>query len=202
VDIDPAITELSRTRPELRAVNSDALQSPKVTIHNTDAMQFLEGSRDFFDVIIVDLPDPNTETLSKLYSRSFYMLCLRRLSAAGVLVTQATSPFFAPEAFWCIVETIKAAHGHQPGLPPIDLQPYHVHVPSFGEWGFVMAAKKAIDPEQLSPSVPTRFLNPGSLRAMFSFGDDMQALQTIAVNRLDQPVLYTYYQKGWRRYNQ
>ena len=131
-----------------------------------------------------------------------FSIVLDRLATEGVLVTQATSPFFAPEAFWCIVETIKAANGDHPGLPPIYIEPYHVHVPSFGEWGFVMAAHKNIQARELSPSVPTRYLNTEALSAMFSFGGDMQATQALEVNRLDQPVVYTYYRRGWRRYNQ
>jgi spermidine synthase len=203
VDIDPAITELSSNWPGLRALNQDALMSPKVTIHNTDAMKYLEFSRDFFDVIIVDLPDPSNQTLAKLYSRSFYMLCLRRLSMGGVLTTQATSPFFAPDAFWCIVETIRAAYENQPGgMSDMYLRPYHVHVPSFGEWGFVMAARRVIEPHRYSPSVATRYLNKEALAAMFSFGGDMRPRESVEINRLDQPVLFTYYQRGWSRFNQ
>lgn len=202
VDIDPAVTDLGRVRPELVRLNQSALLSPKVRIDNLDAMKFLGHSKGFFDVIIVDLPDPSSETLSKLYSRSFYMLCLRRLSAEGVLVTQATSPFFAPDAFWCIAETIASAGATHPGLPQLYLKPYHLHVPSFGEWGFVMATRRQMEPRHLSPSVSTRFLNPEALAAMFSFGRDMRGGNRIEVNRLDRPVLHTYYKRGWQRYNQ
>jgi len=202
VDIDPAMTALGRTRPELIALNRNALSSPKVNIHNADAFKFVEASRDFFDVILVDLPDPSSDTLAKLYSRAFYMLCLRRLSAEGILATQATSPFMASEAFWCIAETIKAAGGSRQDLPPLTVTPYHVHVPSFGEWGFVMAGRGAFDPRDLRPSVPTRYLNAEALSAMYSFGLDMRRRVTVAVNRLDRPVLQTYYRKGWKRYNE
>ena len=202
VDIDPAMTDLGRMRPELVTLNQNALSSPKVSIHNNDAMKYLEESQKFFDVIIVDLPDPSSEALSKLYSRSFYRLCLRRLSSEGVLATQATSPFFAPRAFQCIARTIGDAGAAGPGLPQINMRPYHVHVPSFGEWGFVMASRRPLAPEQMIPSVPTRYLNQGALGAMFSFGRDMQGIDGIKVNRLDQPVLHTYYQQGWKRYNQ
>lgn len=202
VDIDPAVTTLGRTRPELLALNHNALSSPKVSIHNRDAFKYLEESRAFFDVIIVDLPDPSSETLSKLYSRSFYLLCLRRLSADGVLVTQATSPFMAPEAFWCIAETMGAAGTNRQDLPQLKPMPYHVHVPSFGEWGFVMASRRPVEPRRLRPSVPTRFLNQEALAAMFGFGRDIGASGEVEVNRLDRPVLYIYYQRGWKRYSQ
>ncbi len=201
VDIDPAITELSQTRPELTALNKGALDSDRVMIVNQDAMKYLEESERFFDVILIDLPDPNTDTLAKLYSTAFYTLCARRLSVNGVMTTQATSPFYAPDAFWCIVRTISASgriDGESSGLIPV---PYHVNVPSFGEWGFVMASRREIDVSKLKPSVPARYLNPAVMSALFEFGEDMKPGPGVSVNRLDEPLLFRYYQRGWSRYN-
>jgi len=109
VDIDPAMTELARTRGELVALNRGSFSSPKVRIVHQDALRFVRADESFYDVIIIDLPDPSTAMLAKLYSRAFYAMAARRLTAGGVLVTQATSPYFAPEAFWCIVATIEGA---------------------------------------------------------------------------------------------
>jgi spermidine synthase len=200
VDIDPVMTELARTRPELVAINQGALESPLVTVVNQDAMSFLTADSKLYEVIIIDLPDPNTVSLARLYSRAFYALVARRLAAGGVMVTQATSPYFAPEAFWCIEQTIgeAVAHHQLDGLIPV---PYHVHVPSFGEWGFIIAGKHRVDPAAIEVTVPTRFLTTEVMRAMFVFGRDMQAPEVIA-NELDDPVLYEYYKQGWRRFNE
>jgi spermidine synthase len=201
VDLDPAVTDLAQTRTELVSLNRGSLSDPRVEIINRDAMLYLQDSRDFFDVILVDLPDPNTEALSKLYSRSFYALCARRLRPGGVLVTQATSPFFARSAFWCIVQTVESAGGGD-GLPALRPLPYHVNVPSFGEWGFVLAGDRAVDPLTLRPSVTTRFLTPDTLKGMFSFGRDMMPVAGLETNRLDRPVLNGYYRKGWAEFNE
>lgn len=200
VDIDPVVTELCRTRPEIVALNNNSLNSSKVEIINTDAMKFVEDSVDFFDVIIVDLPDPSTSAMAKLYSTSFYALCARRLKPDGVLVTQATSPFYAKKAFKCIEHTIEEA------LPPahplrFDAYPYHVNIPSFGEWGFVMASTQKITPDRLTPSVPTRFLNADTLSALFVFSKDLSADADIDANRLEHPVVYHYYKEGWKKFN-
>lgn len=201
VDIDPAMTMIAKTRPELRALNKDAFYSPKVEVVNQDAMHFLETTEKFFNVILVDLPDPSTAAMTKLYSRAFYALAAKRLSRFGVLATQATSPFYAPEAFWCIKKTIGDAVKED--IPEIHLfpVPYHVNVPSFGEWGFVMA-QKGREPDccRIDISVPTRFLTKEVLTGMFHFGKDIQQNNTLHTNRLDQPVLHLYYQKGWNRF--
>ena len=200
VDLDPVMTELGRKRPELLALNQGSLNSAKLLIVNQDAMTYLETSHEFFDVMISDLPDPHTPNLCKLYSRSFFALMARRLAAGGVMVTQATSPFFAPEAFWCIERTIaEAVHEAQPRDALIPL-PYHVHVPSFGDWGFVMASGRSIRTEDLNISVSTRFLTRDTMLGMFHFSKDMERPE-VRSNRLNAPVLFEYYRRGWEKWN-
>jgi len=60
----------------------------------------------------------------------------RRLAESGVAVIQGTSPLFARQSFWCIVKTLQSA-GFQ-------TTPYHAYVPSFGEWGFIIAGKNPV----------------------------------------------------------
>jgi len=79
--------------------------------------------------------------------------------------------------------------------------PYHENVPSFGEWGFVLASHDPIDPARLAPHVATRYLTKETLQAMFVFGKDMTPL-AVQVNRLDDPVLFRYHRDGWRRFNE
>ncbi len=204
VDIDPAMTRLAAERPELANLHGGVFESPKLTVVHQDAMSFLENDRGFYDAILIDLPDPSTATLAKLYSRSFYALAVRRMTQDGVLVTQATSPFFARQAFWCVATTLEAvtdAEDLAAGLPAVRTYPYRVHVPSFGEWGFILASRREVDVASLGVDVETRFLDADVLRGMFAFGKDIQPVE-VEVNRLDDPVLHRYYQKGWGTYNQ
>lgn len=204
VDIDPEMTRMAASRPELTALNGGALDSAKVEIQHLDAMTFLEEDRSFYQAILIDLPDPSTLTLAKLYSREFYALALRRLSEDGVLVTQATSPFFARQAFWCVATTLESVSDPTQvaaGLPAVRIYPYRVHVPSFGEWGFVMASRRDVAIERLKVSVETDFLDDSVLAGLFAFGKDIQRVEA-EVNRLDHPVLHRYYQQGWQTYNE
>ncbi len=197
VDLDPEMTRLARERPELLALNGGSLNDPRVSVHNEDALLFVERDTAFYDVILADLPDPHSPTLAKLYSTSFYALLARRLSARGVLVTHATSPFFAPHAFWCVDATLRAAVE-----PPLQTFPFHTNVPSFGEWGWILASRAPVDPKSLRPSVPTRYLNAETLAAMFVFSEDMKAPAGVEPNRMDRPVLDRYYNQGWNAYNE
>jgi spermidine synthase len=198
VDLDPEMTSLFSSQPLLSSLNQGSLRDPRLTVHNADAGKFLEQSSELWDVVIVDLPDPSSAALARLYSVSFYRLLLRHLSADGAFVTQATSPFYAPEAFWCVVETIEQT-GRQ-DAPGLSVLPYHANVPSFGEWGWVLATRRPLDVSALRLEVPTRFLTAATLPGLFAFPADLPR-RVVDVNRLDQPVITTYYERGWRQYN-
>ena len=99
-----------------------------------------------FDFVVVDFPDPNNYSLGKLYTTAFYRLLRHHLSAQGAAVVQSTSPMFARQSFWCIDETMKQA-GFQ-------THPYHVYVPSFGEWGFVLGAQRSLGDPIAAPYGP------------------------------------------------
>jgi len=196
VDLDPAVTRIAREHPLVRELNKDALLDKRVHLHHRDAFVFLEREEATWDVIVSDLPDPNNASLARLYSREFYGLVVRRLARAGVLVAQATSPFFARKAYWCIDRTIRSA-----GLKTL---PFHAYIPSFGDWGFVLAARHRVRPPRLDTSVSMRFLDDEVLARLFVFPKDLssQASQSDAEpSTLDRPLVLSYYLAGWRHWN-
>lgn len=194
VDLDPEVTHIFQSAPLLTALNQGSLNHPKVRILHQDAFKFAEMDMDFYDIILVDLPDPSHTALAKLYAREFYQFLKKRLSYAGVMVTQSTSPFFAQEAFWCIYKTLKATG--------FNVLPYHVEVPSFGNWGFQLASVQPLNPENLllKEKIPLRFLNAQILHTLFYFPEDLkQDLNQLKINTLFQPVILNYYDKGWNK---
>ncbi len=190
VDLDPEMVALFRSRPSLTALNGGSLSDPRVKVVNADAFKFLEDARGFYGVIIGDLPDPRNENLQKLYTQEFYRLAARRLSATGVFVTQATSPYFAAKAFWCIYASMEQAWPQ--------LLPYHANVPAFGDWGFIIASTSVLNVDAAQVPVSTRFLDQRTLRSLFVFPADMPR-QSLQPNSLIQPVLPAYYREGWQR---
>jgi spermidine synthase len=192
VDLDPAMTELGRDFAPLAQLNRRSFSDPRVTVINEDAMVWLEAAPSGYDAAIVDFPDPNSFALGKLYTRRFFQLLARHLSPDAAVAVQATSPLFARKSYWCIVETMKSAG--------FFTRPYHVAVPSFGEWGFVLAKLTTFEAPSAPPSgVPLRFLNTAALASMFEFSADMGPLE-VEINRLDNQRLVHYYEDEWRRW--
>lgn len=192
VDIDPVITRISSDNPLLSKINQQSLKNAKVKIINQDAFIFLKNTKDLFDVIIADLPDPNNTSLARLYSKEFYHLVASHLARTGIFLTQATSPFFSNKAFWCISNTIKATG--------MSTNPYHAYIPSFGDWGFVMASKMKLSIDKIKIKVPTRYLEDGIVRNLFIFTKDLID-KNPQVSTIDKPVVLRYYLEGWKYWN-
>jgi spermidine synthase len=191
VDIDPAMVELARTFPPLARLNGRAFDDPRVEVVNDDAMRWLEERRGIYDVAIADFPDPSSFSIGKLYTTAFYERLARLLAPDGALVVQSTSPLFSRRSFWCVERTIESC-----GLAA---RPYHAFVPSFGEWGFVLAARRGFEVPAAAPA-GLRSLDGATMAALFQLGPDMGPLE-VELNRLDNQILVRYYEDEWRRMN-
>lgn len=191
VDLDPEMTRLFTNRPDLAGLNHKSFSDPRVRVHNDDAYRWIrEADSAYWDVVIIDFPDPSNYSIGKLYSQSFYNELRRVLKTDGISVIQSTSPFFAPKSFWCIEKTAAAS-----GFETV---PYHCYVPSFGEWGYVL-----ISPDPLPPNLKLpeglRFFSPETFRQMVQFPTDMVA-NPEEINKLNNQVLVRYFEKEWGRY--
>jgi len=192
VELDPHMTQLFSTQPLLRGLNADALHSTKLQVVNADAFAWLEQASDSYDVIVVDFPDPTNFSIGKLYTLSFYRLIDQHLNAGGYAVVQTTSPLIARKSFWTVATTIEAA-----GL---QATPYHAHVPSFGEWGFIVAGRR---PYRMPTELPAglRFLSAADLPTLFNFPLDMARVPT-EVNRLSNQMLVQTFEDEWGKVHQ
>ncbi len=188
VDLDPEMTKLFSTQAMLTNLNQKSLLSSRLQVINADAFPWVDESKEMFDFIVIDFPDPTNYALGKLYTTAFYRAVARHLSAQGFMVVQSTSPMFARDSFWCIAETL-----HQAGLQTF---PYHVYVPSFGEWGFVLAGTHGYAPPHEVPA-GLKFVNAQGIPLLFQFPPDMGPLPMPA-NQLNTQVLVRTYENDWK----
>lgn len=188
-DLDPAMTQLFSSSPMLTAQNAGALSSPRLRIENADAFAYLSEPRGPFDFVIIDFPDPSNFSLGKLYTTTFYQRLLKSMTADAAVVVQSTSPYVARQSFWCVDATLRAC-----GLIT---EPYHAIVPSFGEWGFILASRQPLSgPATLPPSL--RFVNEEVLAQLPMFPPDMSRVET-EINRLNNQALVRYFEEEWAK---
>jgi spermidine synthase len=197
VELDPAVTRLASTMDAVVDLNEAAFDDPRLEVVHDDAFTWTADraraeatARQLFDVVIADFPDPDRLDQVRLYSEEMYRAVGALLAPEGRLVIQAGSPYFARHAFWCVDATARAAG--------FETMPYHVDVPSFGDWGFVLASRTPVRPA-VDDRVATRYLTPDVLAAAQTFGADVARLD-VEVNTIDNPVLLEYTNRGWSSY--
>jgi len=190
VDLDNAVTELFRSVPAAVELNAGALGDPRVEIRNEDAYRYLEKAQESFDLAIVDFPDPSNYALGKLYTLTFYHRLRERVGVRGVAVVQASSPYYARQAFWTVATTMQAAD--------FVVLPLHVYVPSFGEWGFLLGGADGLARPSRLLLAPGElaFLDDATLDDLFEFPRDMARVDA-SVNRLSDQQLVPIYHREW-----
>ncbi|MFC1670657.1 polyamine aminopropyltransferase [Spirochaetota bacterium] len=190
VELDPEITNLAKENSSLRMINGNSLANKKVKVIIGDAYKYLLDNKKKYDVIIADFPDPHGETISKLYTFEFFMLIKHSLKSDGIFATQSTSPLFATEAFWCIHNTLKKAFRF--------VIPYHVFIPSFGDWGFNIASRNSLSVKRMNSNIKgLKYFSKKAFKSSLHFPSDSY-VKTTKINTFNKPVLYNYYLKGWK----
>jgi len=190
----------SQLAVKITELNQLSLQDKRVKVVRADAfiaINELLNSGQHFDAIIVDLPDPSHPDLNKLYSVNFYARLKQLLSGDGLIGIQSTSPYHAKKSFIAIGNTLSAANFAQ-------VQQYHDNVPSFGEWGWTIAAKMGISPLQRLQQLPElpiqhSWLNLAMLTAAFTFPNNFyQNKENIDINVLGSHTIYQLHQQAWQ----
>jgi spermidine synthase len=89
VELDPALTSMFRmlSSRESEKMFSDA----RVHSHFGDGRQYLRASRAKFDVVLVNVPDPETAQWNRFYTVEFFALARQRLAAGGIVALQLRS---------------------------------------------------------------------------------------------------------------
>ncbi len=197
VDLDPGVVDLAREDETLAELNGDAFKKSPVNVVHDDAFTWVKTktedlkSRGTYDLIIADLPDPHDASLAKLYSVAFYKNLQKLIKPNGLLAAQIGSPFFGRSTFWTSVKTLETAGWVA--------RPYHVNVPSFGEWGFALCAPHKIQEPFMEHN--GKFHETRTELDLFSFPPDLKAPHVMQPNTMIRPVIVDHYRKDWKKWN-
>lgn len=205
MDLDERLVKLFQSPPQtmprrlaerLIHQNANALNDPRVRLIFDDAFNGIDRlieAGEHFDVILVDLPDPNHPDLSKLYSDLFYRKLKEVLSHDGAIAIQSTSPWHATRAFLSIGKTLESAG--------FKVARYHQNVPSFGEWGWTLGTLNG-SPEQrvLDGTAPAHpWVNKEMIGAAFAFPPGFLLREhEVDINHFGTQVIYQYHLEAWK----
>lgn len=182
VDIDNKVIELAKTNTDLINLNEASLWDERLEIITKDAFtHLLKEDKNKYDFIIADFPDPRNVWLAKLYSKEFYAMTYRSLKPQWIFVTQSSNAFFASKSMKSVENTIKSIYDNS--------KAYHRFVPSFWDWGFIMARKwKEIEDEFCE----NRFCETFDYEY-----DNIEA----EINTLTDPKILEYYREWYRKFS-
>jgi spermidine synthase len=133
VELDAAVVALCKEH--FAATNFNVFDNPKLSLHITDAHTFMQVSQAKYDLICLDLTDPDAGEAhsASLFTAPFFAQCKAALNTGGVLSLFAGSPFSHARRF---TETVAAL-----ACQFKFVHPYFAHVPSYAMLcGFVAAA--------------------------------------------------------------
>jgi spermidine synthase len=196
VELDPALIGMARQSFPLES--SSFFSDPRVHLHYADGRYYLKSARDTFDVIIVNVPDPQTAQLNRFYTAEFFRSARDHLAPGGLLALElrsseeAISPNLA-EFLRCINRTLREEF------------PYVVAIP--GETIHFFAASRpdvlTDDPHVLISRLLERNLKTRYVREYFipyrmmpdrmaQVHDQLQPKATTQVNRDFSPIAYYF----------
>ena len=197
VDIDEEIIALSKQY--LPNHSHGAFEDSRTELYHTDAREYLARTKDRFDIIIIDLPDPIEEGPAYLlYTWEFYKLAGDRLTDDGLISVQSGSASLTELLnLTAVYNTLKSVFGI--------VNVYEADMPCFGgPWGFCTASMKH-DASRLSADEVDRRISERSLaglrfydgvthRGMFSLSkyirDAMESQKRLITDK-DPLYLYT-----------
>jgi spermidine synthase len=195
VELDPTLIDVAR---QFFPVQFAALSDSRVHIHFADGRRYLKTASDKFDVIILDLPDPQTAQLNRFYTVEFFRSARDQLASGGLLALQLRSSedYISPdlaEFLRCIQHTLQQVF------------PYVVAIP--GEtihfFGAMQPDVLTDDPQVLILRLQSRHLQTQYVREylipfrmmperMAQVHDLLQPLPTTPVNRDFEPIAYYF----------
>jgi spermidine synthase len=165
VDIDPVIIKAASDLDFMKALNNNAFFDPRAKVIIDDAFKFVEreGGKNKYDLIFVDFPDPTDDSLSRLYSKEFYVLLKAIFNGNTIVVIQSESYFGSIQKN--ILTTLES----------VGLEGVYYHPPEYDffdqNFGFSMICSEKCPKDRfkdLFVSVPNRIFQQNKLSDIFS----------------------------------
>jgi spermidine synthase len=179
-ELDPAVIDVARTY--LGAINRGALDDPRLEIRLGDGYEYVRTTTERFDMIVLDLTDPDTPAF-KLYSEEFFRMCQRCLKPGGMLTLHLGSPVYQADTVRRTTANLRKVFRH--------IAPLSVFIPLYGSLWCLAVASDTVDPRAVPVEVlaqrmverglnDLRYYHPALHAALFALPVFVQELVSVA----------------------
>jgi spermidine synthase len=170
-ELDPVVIDISRKF--LGSIHKGALDDPRLEIKIGDGFEFVKSTAERFDMIVLDLTDPDTPAF-KLYSEEFFRMCQRILKPGGMLTLHLGSPVFQTETVRKNAANLRKVFRH--------VAPLALYIPLYGSLWCLGVASDAVDPRSFSTEQIAQRMNERRLSGLRYYHPAMHgALFTLPV---------------------
>ncbi len=140
-ELDEVVIRVARDY--FQKIHHGALDDPRVEIRIGDGFAFVRDTTERFDLVLLDLTDPDTPA-SALYTAEFFSSVKKLLNPGGAMVLHTASPIFRPD----IVRTLYQRLQKNFTL----VAPMGLYIPLYGAyWSFAVCSEN-LDPRLVSSS--------------------------------------------------
>jgi spermidine synthase len=179
-ELDPAVIDISRQW--LGDVHKGALSDPRLEIKLGDGFEYVSRRSEKFDLIVLDLTDPDTPAF-RLYSEEFFRLCQRLLNAGGMLTMHLGSPVYQPAMVRKNAAALRAVFRQ--------VHPLALYIPLYGSLWCLAVASDQTNPRLLTPETVTARLRERRIAGLHYYNAELHpALFTLPtfVRELTDPA--------------
>lgn len=146
-ELDSEVIALAKT--ELQAVHRGVWDDPRLQVLEGDGMAFLDQTEERFDLVFMDLTDPDTPA-ECLYTGSAWQRIRRAMAPSGALVLHLGSPVFHPEQVQDLVAELQQQF--------LKVRCYGLYVPLYGAYWGMAVVSDSLDASRLTPAAAAQRL--------------------------------------------
>lgn len=165
-ELDPAVIDISREH--LGAIHRGAFDDPRLEIRIGDGYEFAKNCGETFDLVVLDLTDPDTPAF-QLYTEEFFRLCKRLLNPGGMMTMHLGSPVYQPH-------TVKKNAAALRSVFKL-VQPLSLFIPLYGSLWCLAVASDGVNARAVSADAIAQRLRERHIGALRYYNAEMhQAL--------------------------
>jgi spermidine synthase len=135
VELDGQVVEVAKAY--LQNVHHGVFDNPKLKLVIEDGLKFVAATKEKYDLIVLDLPDP-VGPAAALYESAFFADCKRALTPGGMVTLHMGSPVSRPEHVRDIYRRLAAEFAI--------VKPYVMFIPLYGALWSMAACSDTLDP--------------------------------------------------------
>ena len=134
-ELDEAVVNISRHY--FASIHRGALDDPRVELQIGDGVHYVQQSKESFDLVILDLTDPDTPA-ETLYTEAFFSAIRQKMTPQGAMVLHTGSPIFKPDAVARLHEALRRQFKK--------VAPMGLYIPLYGSYWTIAVCSAQTDP--------------------------------------------------------